>query len=72
MQQSNCIKERIISEFKIHKSYRCISSTLNVPVGTVGFIVKKMKESEIIENMRSGTLLKNSERNRRQMIDSDS
>ena len=66
---SKCMKDIIISEINAHKIYRRISSTQNVPVSTVGFIVKKWEESGTTENMmRSGTPRKISERTHRQMM----
>ena len=67
---SKFIKERIVFKFIDHESYRCITSTLNVPVSTVGFILKKWKKSDITENSSNscGTPQNISERNRRQMM----
>ena len=66
---SKLLKERIIEEFNANKTYRCISNTLDIPVSTVGFIVKKWKELRTTDNLpRSGAPRKISERSRRQMM----
>ena len=63
------IKDLIIVEHQEKKSYRCIAESFKVPVSTVGYIIKKWKESGTTKNMpRSGAPRKISEKCRRNII----
>ena len=63
------VKDLIIAKHQNKTSYRCIAERLKVPVSTVGYIIKKWKESGTTKNMpRSGAPRKITERCRRKIM----
>lgn len=66
---SSATKQLIIDHHKEGNSYRCISRNLKVPVSTVGWIVKKWKETATVANRsRCGAPKKISKRSTQAML----
>jgi transposase len=63
------LEKRIISAYEKKMSYRMIAKTLNIPVSTVGYIIKKWKTGGTTENgQRSGAPRKISEKGSRKIV----